>query len=124
MTTPSSPVPTSASPTGVGSADPSNPSAPGTRLEHDLLGDREVPAAAYYGIQTLRAQENFHITGVPHSHFPKLIIALAQVKRAAARANRQLGALDDTRAEAFMGDTSPACQDRRWSTRSRYWRDC
>ena len=72
-----------------------------TRREHDLLGDRDVPADAYYGIQTLRAQENFHITGVPVSHFPKLIIALAQVKRAAARANRQLGALDERRAEAI-----------------------
>ena len=72
-----------------------------TRREHDLLGDRDVPADAYYGIQTLRAQENFHITGVPVSHFPKLIIALAQVKRAAARANRQLGALDERRAKAI-----------------------
>ncbi|MCT1996789.1 aspartate ammonia-lyase [Brachybacterium muris] len=72
-----------------------------TRPEHDLLGDRDVPAEAYYGIQTLRAQENFHITGVPLSHFPKLIVALAQVKRAAARANRRLGALDERRAEAI-----------------------
>lgn len=72
-----------------------------TRPEHDLLGDRDVPAEAYYGIQTLRAQENFHITGVPLSHFPKLIVALAQVKRAAARANRRLDALDERRAEAI-----------------------
>lgn len=72
-----------------------------TRREHDLLGDRDVPSDAYYGIQTLRAQENFHITGVPLSHFPKLIVALAQVKRAAARANRRLGALDERRAEAI-----------------------
>ncbi|MFC7375979.1 aspartate ammonia-lyase [Brachybacterium sp. GCM10030267] len=73
----------------------------GTRSEHDLLGDRDVPADAYYGIQTLRARENFHITGVPLSHFPRLIEALAQVKRAAARANNQLGALDDERAAAI-----------------------
>ncbi len=72
-----------------------------TRREHDLLGDRDVPAEAYYGIQTLRAQENFHITDVPLSHFPKLIIALAQVKRAAARANKRLGALEVDRAEAI-----------------------
>lgn len=72
-----------------------------SRREHDLLGDRDVPAEAYYGIQTLRAQENFHITGVALSHFPKLIIALAQVKRAAARANHRLGALDERRAEAI-----------------------
>ncbi|MGY5766186.1 aspartate ammonia-lyase [Brachybacterium sp. DNPG3] len=74
---------------------------PATRTEHDLLGDREVPAEAYYGIQTLRAQENFHITGVPLHHFPRLIEALAHVKRAAARANRALGALDAERAEAI-----------------------
>ncbi len=73
----------------------------GTRREHDLLGDRDVPADAYYGVQTLRAQENFHITGVPLQHFPRMIEALAQVKRAAARANRRLGALDAERADAI-----------------------
>lgn len=78
-----------------------------TRREHDLLGDREVPAHAYYGIQTLRAQENFHITGVPLSHFPRLIEALAQVKRATARANHALGALDDERAAAI----EQACEE-------------
>src|SRR5699024_3008152 len=72
-----------------------------TRTEHDLLGDREVPADVYYGIQTLRAQENFRITDVPLSHFPRLIEALAQVKRATARANHRLGALDDERAAAI-----------------------
>jgi aspartate ammonia-lyase len=72
-----------------------------TRREHDLLGERDVPADAYYGIQTLRAQENFRISDVPVSHFPRLIVALAQVKRAAARANRRLGALDPTRAGAI-----------------------
>ena len=72
-----------------------------TRREHDLLGDRDVPADAYYGVQTLRAQENFHITGVPVSHFPRMIEALAQVKRAAARANHRLGVLDDERAAAI-----------------------
>ena len=49
----------------------------GTRREHDLLGDRDVPADAYYGVQTLRAQENFHITGVQLQHFPRMIEALA-----------------------------------------------
>lgn len=81
--------------------DPGSSTTASTRLEHDLLGDREVPTEAYYGVQTLRAQENFHITGVPLSHFPLLIQALAQVKRAAARANNQLGALDDERASAI-----------------------
>ena len=48
-----------------------------TRTEHDLLGEREVPAGAYYGIQTLRALENFEITRIPISHYPQFIEALA-----------------------------------------------
>jgi aspartate ammonia-lyase len=63
------------------------------RLEHDLLGDRDVPAEALYGIQTLRALENFPITGVPIREFPSLVEALAAVKAAAARANADLGLL-------------------------------
>ena len=47
-----------------------------TRIEHDLLGDRELPAAAYYGVHTLRALENFPITGTAISIYPDLIAAL------------------------------------------------
>src|ERR671916_459505 len=54
------------------------------RVEHDLLGQREVPADALYGVQTLRALENFPITGVPLREFPELVEALAAVKEAAA----------------------------------------
>jgi aspartate ammonia-lyase len=64
------------------------------RLEHDLLGDREVPNEAYYGVQTLRALENFSITGVVLRDFPMFIRALAQVKKAAALANCELGVLN------------------------------
>lgn len=64
-----------------------------TRLEHDLLGDREVPNEYYYGIQTLRALENFNISGIPLNFFPELVEALASVKLAAARANFDLGLL-------------------------------
>ncbi|MBM3382221.1 MAG: aspartate ammonia-lyase [Betaproteobacteria bacterium] len=64
-----------------------------TRHEHDLLGEREVPAEAYFGVQTLRACENFNITGVTLRGFPSLIRALAEVKKAAALANRDLGLL-------------------------------
>ncbi len=64
-----------------------------SRREHDLLGEREVPGRHYYGIQTLRAAENFPITGVGLSHYPEMIRALAMVKMAAARANRELGLL-------------------------------
>lgn len=62
-----------------------------TRTEHDLLGAREVPDEAYYGVQTLRAMENFDISGVPLSHYPSIIKALAMVKMGAARANHELG---------------------------------
>ena len=78
-----------------------------TRKEHDLLGDREVPADAYYGVQTLRALENFPISGVRLSHFPTLVRALAMVKQAAARANAELGMLDDAVASAI----DRACQE-------------
>ena len=72
-----------------------------TRSEHDLLGDREVPAAAYFGVQTLRALENFEITGIPLCHFPNFVRALAMVKKAAAGANRALGYLEPELAEAI-----------------------
>ncbi len=65
-----------------------------TRSEHDLLGDRDVPADAYWGVHTLRATENFPITGTPISAYPHLIDALAAVKEAAALANEELGLLD------------------------------
>jgi aspartate ammonia-lyase len=67
---------------------------PDTRLEHDLLGERQVPAERYYGIQTMRAVENFAFTGIPISHYPRLIRALAYIKKAAALANLELGLLE------------------------------
>jgi len=73
-----------------------------TRLEHDLLGERDVPFEHYYGIQTLRALENFNISGIPLFHFPNLLIALAQVKLASAKANNQLGLLDDKVTDAIV----------------------
>ena len=68
-----------------------------TRREHDLLGEAEVPESAYWGVHTLRAVDNFPITGVPVGHFPDLVRGLALVKQAAARANRRLGILRRTR---------------------------
>ena len=73
-----------------------------TRIEHDLIGDRQVPAAAYYGVHTLRALENFPITGTPISIYPYLIEALACVKQAAAIANCELGLLDGERTDAIV----------------------
>ncbi|HEY0970930.1 MAG TPA: aspartate ammonia-lyase [Gemmatimonadales bacterium] len=72
-----------------------------TRLEHDLLGEREVPDEALYGVQTLRAVENFPITGVPLREFPLLVAALAAVKEAAAQANAELGLLSPSLADAI-----------------------
>src|SRR5476651_1226579 len=64
--------------------------APATRTESDSLGSREVPADAYWGIHTARALENFPITRRAIFNYPDLIVALARVKQAAARANREL----------------------------------
>ena len=71
---------------------PSKPSGP-TRTEKDLLGPKEIPADAYYGVQTARALENFQISGIPISHYPGFVEAWAIVKLAAARANTDVGAM-------------------------------
>ena len=64
------------------------------RIERDFLGERQIPADAYYGVQTLRGMENFHITGIPMSQEPNFVKAFGYVKKAAALANRDLGVLD------------------------------
>jgi aspartate ammonia-lyase len=76
------------------------PSSP-LRREHDLLGERAVPQSAYYGVHTLRALENFPITGTPISIYPDLVAALACVKEAAAIANNELQLLDDAKTRAI-----------------------
>ncbi|WP_143309274.1 aspartate ammonia-lyase [Chitinophaga vietnamensis] len=72
------------------------------RIEHDFLGEREIPQDVYYGIQTLRALENFHITGIPLKTEPVFVQALGYVKKAAAMANRDLGVLDKHIAEYII----------------------
>jgi aspartate ammonia-lyase len=72
------------------------------RLEHDLLGNFEIPASAYWGVHTARAVENFPITGVPIGHYRSLIKALAIVKEAAAKANLEVGELDEKVANAII----------------------
>jgi aspartate ammonia-lyase len=79
----------------------------GKRTEHDLLGEREIPLEAYWGVHTLRALENFAISGTPISIYPDLVNALAAVKQAAALANHQVGLLDEQRANAIVA----ACQE-------------
>jgi len=78
-----------------------------TRQEHDLLGNRDVPYEYYYGIQTLRALENFNISGITLNFFPDFVKSLAMVKMAAAKANFELGLLPDNIAMAII----QACQE-------------
>ncbi|KAF0202045.1 MAG: hypothetical protein FD170_2283 [Bacteroidetes bacterium] len=73
-----------------------------TRTEHDLLGYREVPYEYYYGIQTLRALENFNISGVQLNFYPVFAESLAMVKLAAAKANYDLGLLSKSLADAIV----------------------
>jgi aspartate ammonia-lyase len=73
-----------------------------TRKEHDLLGDRAVPDERYFGVQTLRATENFNISGVTLNFYPVLIQALAMVKMAAAKANYELGLLSKPVTDAIV----------------------
>lgn len=70
-----------------------------TRVERDSIGTKNVPAGAYYGVQSLRAKENFSITG--HQMPQEMIDALAVLKKACARANRRAGVLEDTVADAI-----------------------
>ncbi len=71
-----------------------------TRTEKDSLGSKEIPANVYYGIQTLRAMENYPISGM-RAH-PTLIRAIGMVKQAAAEANKELGLVDKKRANAII----------------------
>jgi len=77
------------------------------RVEHDSLGEWEVPADAYWGIHTARALHNFPISRRAISNYPDLLVALARVKQAAARANRDLGVLEKDKAQAI----DSACQE-------------
>jgi aspartate ammonia-lyase len=67
---------------------------PPHRTEHDFLGEKRIPAGAYWGVHTARAVENFPISGTPVSAMPQLVIAFGHVKKAAARANCELGVID------------------------------
>ena len=78
-----------------------------TRIERDFLGEKEIPQAAYWGVHTARAVENFPISGTPISAMPDLIRAFGHVKKAAARANAELGVLDAERVGAII----QACEE-------------
>jgi aspartate ammonia-lyase len=77
------------------------------RVEPDLLGKKEIPDDVYYGVQTARALENFHISGIPISQYPDLIRALGMVKLAAARANFEC----DQFSEEILHGIEGACQE-------------
>ncbi|PWB55541.1 MAG: aspartate ammonia-lyase [Anaerolineales bacterium] len=78
-----------------------------SRLEHDLLGERRIADEHYYGIQTLRAVENFAISGIAISQYPRLIHSLAYIKKAAALANHELGLMPEDITQAI----TQACDD-------------
>ena len=77
------------------------------RTERDFLGERDIPAGSYWGVHTARALENFAVSGTPVSAHRELVAALGAVKQAAVRANRDLGLIDERRADAI----DRACQD-------------
>ncbi len=73
-----------------------------SRIEKDFLGSKEIPQEAYYGVHTARAMENFTVSGVRISHFPRFIVALAMVKKASAMANLELNQLPSDKAQAII----------------------
>src|SRR6187397_3071881 len=80
--------------------------AQATRTESDLLGPKQIPADAYYGVQTMRALENFQISGLKTNFYPDYVKAYAMVKLAAARANTDVGRMKKDRMDAI----EKACQ--------------
>ena len=72
------------------------------RIERDFLGEKQIPLDAYWGVHTARAVENFPISGTMISAMPDLIVAFGHVKKAAARANNELGVLDAKRLHAIL----------------------
>lgn len=72
-----------------------------TRAEKDLLGEKQIPADAYYGVQTMRALENFQISGIGMNYYPEFVDAFTIVKLAAARANHEVGAMKKDRLTAI-----------------------
>ena len=67
------------------------------RKEKDGLGERLLPDEAYYGIQTLRAMENFAISDNTFAHYPNIVRAMAEIKKACALTNKEIGALPTLR---------------------------
>jgi aspartate ammonia-lyase len=79
---------------------------PQYRIEKDLLGEKQIPFDAYYGVQTARALENFQVSGIKTNFYPDYVRAYAIVKLAAARANSEDGRLSKEKLDAI----EKACQ--------------
>ena len=77
------------------------------RIESDLLGELQVPANAYYGVQTQRAVNNYHISGKRMCDYPDYVIAMAYVKLAAVETNRELGEINNEICDAM----AQACRE-------------
>lgn len=73
----------------------------GTRKEHDFIGELEISDDVYYGVQTFRALDNFQMSGRRLKNYPFFIKAFAQIKKAAILANKEVGVLDSTKADAL-----------------------
>lgn len=86
------------------------------RIEHDLLGEREIPSDVWWGIHTLRALENFPISGKTVGDYPCFVRALVSVKAAAALANQQVGVLDEDKASAIVSACQKVYADESWCT--------
>lgn len=71
------------------------------RKEHDFIGELEIPDDVYYGVQTFRAVDNFQMTGRKLRDYPFFVKAFAQIKKAAALANKEVGVLDAQKADAI-----------------------
>ena len=84
----------------------------GFRQEKDSIGAKDIPANVYYGVQTARAVENYPISGMRAN--PTLIRAIGMVKYAAAQANKELGLVDDKRADAIM-KAAKEVMDGKWN---------
>ena len=83
------------------------------RIEEDLLGAREVPLEVYWGIHTLRAIENYQISGSTIAEEPEFVRGMVAVKKASAMANRKLGTLSDTIADAIIWACDEILEDGR-----------
>jgi aspartate ammonia-lyase len=83
------------------------------RIEEDLLGSKEVPADAYYGVHTVRAVENFTISTARISDMPEMVRGMVMVKKASAMANKEMHSIRPEKADAIIAACDDILQDGR-----------